>query len=72
MKKIICMILAVMVIGSMAIPAYAVTPGFKIPDMPDIPDISDNIKFDLPDAFWNDWFREHPLKLDFSGILFGL
>ena len=35
MRKIICMLIIVMVIVSMAVPAYAVTPSFDVPDIPD-------------------------------------
>lgn len=65
MKKILTLILAVLLIMAMAVPAYAVTPSFKIPDMPEIPDISDDIKIeiDIPDSFWDKWFAEHPIKI---------
>lgn len=80
MKKILCTLLALLLIIGMAIPAYAVTPSFKIPDMPEIPDISDNIRFELPAGFWTRWFDEHPLPtfnlpsdwlLDRLGPVFG-
>ncbi len=61
MKKFIIFVLAIMLVASMAIPAYAVTPSIGVPDMPEIPDISDNIKFELPSGFWQRWFAEHPL-----------
>ena len=65
MKKILALILAVLLIASMAVPAYAVTPKYEFPDLPEIPDISDDIKIeiDIPDSFWDKWFQEHPIKL---------
>ena len=61
MKKILAFIVAVMLIASMAIPAYAVTPTFKIPDVPQISNIKFNVKFELPDDFWDNF------KFNFGG-----
>jgi len=68
MRKIIAFILAVMLIVSMAIPAYAVTPSYKL-DVPQISKIKFDIKIELPDDFWDNWFKEHPLNLDLSGVI---
>lgn len=60
MRKIIAFILAVMLIASMTIPAYAVTPSYKL-DVPQISKIKLDIKIELPDDFWDNWFKDHPI-----------
>ena len=45
----------------MTIPAHAATPDLEVPDVPDISDIKFDIKFKLPDGFWDKWFEEHPV-----------
>lgn len=62
MKKILAIILAILLIASMAVPAYAVTPSFKIPDVPQISKIKFNIKIELPEDFWDNYFKEHPVN----------
>lgn len=67
MKKIICTMLALLlIIGTMTVPAHAVTPALKIPDLPKVPEIK--VEVELPKSFWDNWFDEHPLNLDFSKI----
>lgn len=61
MKKIFAILLVVMLIASMAVPVFAVTPPLEAPDLPEIPDISDDVKIELPNNFWNNWFKNHPL-----------
>jgi len=65
MKKIICIMIAVMLIACLAVPAYAVTPKYEFPDLPEIPDISDDVKFGfrISGSFWDDWFAKHPAVL---------
>lgn len=53
MRKIICMLIIVMVIVSMAVPAYAVTPGYKIPEVPQVSQIKFDINLRLPEGFWD-------------------
>lgn len=60
MKRIISFILLIVLLLSLAIPAYAATPSLKIPSI-SIPDISDDVKIELPNNFWNNWFKNHPL-----------
>jgi hypothetical protein len=57
------MLLAVMLIASMTVPAYAATPALKIPSVPQISNIKFNVKIELPDDFWTNWFKEHPLNI---------
>ena len=69
MKKIITFAVALAAVISMAVPAFAVTPALKVPDMPEI----SNIKIDInvgsdeeddvvwTKSFWDRWFAEHPI-----------
>lgn len=72
MKKLIIFTLTLMLIASMAIPAYAITPSLKVPSIT-IPDISGNVKDNISeeieesetaDGFWANWFKEHPIKVN--------
>lgn len=70
MKRIISFILLMILLLSLAIPAYAVTPPLKTPSI-SIPDISDDIKVELPNNFWDNWFKNHPLpKFNFPIKIF--
>lgn len=60
MKKLLSIALVFYLILSLSITAFAVTPNFKIPNI-SIPDISNNIKVEISDDFWDNWFKEHPL-----------
>lgn len=74
MRKIIAMILALMLIASVTVVTHAATPKLDIPSI-EIPDISgsvkDNIEVEIPDTFWDNWFKENPFKIDFSKIKWG-
>lgn len=63
MKKIICIMIAVLLIACLAVPAYAVTPKYEFPDMPEISKIKFNISFPLGKEFWADWFEKHPITV---------
>ena len=71
MKKIITIALALVLIAPMTVTTHAATPKLDI-DLPEIPDISgsvkDNIEIEVSDNFWDNWFKEHPIKIDFSKI----
>ena len=67
MKKIFAFIVAVMLIASMTVTTHAATPKLDIPDI-DIPDISGSVKVELADSVWDNWFKEHPIKIDFSQV----
>ena len=58
MKKILAILLAVLLIVSMAIPAAAVTPKLQIPDVPKIPDISDDVRLNLPDGIFDEYIPD--------------
>ena len=60
MKKILAILLAVALVASMAIPAQAVTPSYKIPEVPQTSKIKFDIKIELPGDFWENYFEEHP------------
>jgi hypothetical protein len=67
MKKIFVFIVAVMLIASMTVTTHAATQKLDIPDI-EIPDISGSVKVELPDSVLDNWFKEHPIKIDFSKI----
>ena len=72
-RRLLIVAMAIMLMASVAITAHAVTPKLNIPNI-EIPDISDsvrdNIKVELSDNFWDNWFKEHPFKIDFSKLNF--
>lgn len=67
MKKIIAILLALLLILSMAIPVAAVTPTLQVPDVPQISDIKIEVKLDeqVYENAVQKWFAEHPIKFDF-------
>ena len=72
MRKIIAIALAVMLVASMVIPAYAATPALKTPNVPQISSIKFNVKLDekLEKAVANA-AAEAVKKIDFSCIKWG-
>ena len=73
MRKIIAIVLAVMLVASMVIPAYAATPALKIPNVPQISSIKFTVKLDdkleKAVAFAT---AEAAKRIDFSGIKFNI
>ena len=63
MKKIIMYLLVLVLIITMAAPAWAVTPAFKAPKLPKIPEIKTNVQVQVTEGFWARWFREHPVVI---------
>lgn len=62
MKKIIVSILAICLIAcAIAIPAYAVTPTIKVPNIKvsitKVPEVK------LSDSFWDKYFQDHPITI---------
>lgn len=57
MRKFFAILMAVMLVASMAVPAYAVS----------IPDIK--VNFTLSDSVLAKWFKDHPIKLYFIELL---
>ena len=67
MKKILSLILALLLILSMAVPAYAVTPDLQTPSI-SIPDISDDVQKNLEEQYdfshaVDNWLEEHPIEI---------
>lgn len=69
MRKIIAILLAVMIVVSMAVPASACTPKLKIPSIK-IPTIK-TVEVKLPDDFWSGYFAENLFHIDLSGVTVG-
>ena len=67
MKKIFAILLAVMLIASMTVTTHAATPKLDIPDI-EIPNISGSVKVELSDNFWGNYFKENPIRIDFSKV----
>jgi len=63
MKKILIIALTLMVIITTAIPAYAVTPPMRVPDMPEIPAIEPDFSYINFDAIFEKWFEDHPIRI---------
>ena len=59
MRKIIAILLAVMLIASMAVSAYAVTPKWEYKPVK-LPQIKVSVK--IPDKVFTDWFKDHPIS----------
>lgn len=70
MKKILVIVVSMVAMTvAMAVPACAVTPAMKIPDMPEISNIKiditvgsdedDDVK--LSNLFWKKYFEKHPI-----------
>lgn len=58
-KKIFVIVMTLMIVASMSITTYAITPRPNIPSSPTIPEIS--VDVELSDDFWNNYFKENPL-----------
>lgn len=62
MKKIIAIAMVLMLLFAMVVPVAAVTPLLDTPSIT-IPDISDDVHIDIPDSFWDKWFKDHPIVI---------
>ena len=65
MRKIITFILALVLIASLAVTSFAVTPKWEHKPVK-LPQIKVSIK--IPDSVFDDWFKDHPLNLNISYI----
>lgn len=63
MKKFITFVIALAVVISMAVPAFAATPALKAPSIPNVSVPKISVKIDLPRSVFTNWFAEHPVKL---------
>lgn len=59
MRKIFAILLAMMLIASMAVSAFAVTPTVKYTPVK-IPEIKVSVK--IPNNVFDSWFKENPLN----------
>lgn len=59
MRKIMVFILALALIASMAVSAYAATPKWEYKPIK-LPQIKVSIK--IPDKVFTDWFADHPIS----------
>lgn len=59
MRKIFAILLAVMLIASLAVSAYAVTPKWEYNPVK-LPQIKVSVK--IPNKVFTDWFKEHPIR----------
>ena len=68
MKKLICILLALLLIGTMTVTAHAATPTLQIPKVPQISKIKIEAKLDeqVYENAVQKWFADHPIKLDIS------
>lgn len=62
-KKLFAIIFAATTFWCLAIPTFACTPTLKPPKIPTIPDISGSIDVEIPDSVFDNWFRDHPIKI---------
>ena len=70
MRKTLILIFALTLILAIPVQASAVTPPLRVPDMPDIPEIKVEVK--LSDDFWENHFKNNPIKIDYSKLKFDL
>jgi hypothetical protein len=54
MKKIILFVLVAVIVLSVSVSAYAVTPALKVPSMPKVPTIK-TVEIKLPNNFWDNF-----------------
>ena len=66
MRKIIAILLAVMLIASMSVTAFAVTPKweYKAVKLPEI-------KFTSVENIVSNWLKQNPIKIDFTSVKLG-
>ena len=62
MKKIICLILVLLLILSVAMPVFAVTPDLQTSSI-SIPDISDDVHVELPDSAFEGYIPDIDIEL---------
>ena len=63
MKRMIVFALVCIMVTSMAVTSYAVTPSYKPPKLPEIKVDTSNIQVEVSQSFWDKWFAEHPIQI---------
>lgn len=63
MKRIVIFLFVLIMIFSMAVSSFAITPKWEYKPVK-IPEIKVSIK--IPNKVYDDWFKEHPLDLKIS------
>lgn len=63
MRKLIVAVVVCLFLVCMCTPAFAATPTLAVPDVPQIPKLKLDIKFEIPDSFWANWFKNNPITL---------
>jgi hypothetical protein len=66
MRKIFAILLAVMLIASLTISAYAITPKweYKAVKLPEV-------KFTSVENIVSNWLKQNPIKIDFTNVKLG-
>jgi heme/copper-type cytochrome/quinol oxidase subunit 2 len=62
-KKFFAFVMIVVLVIAMAVPACAVTPAMKAPNLPKIPEIQTNVRVKVTGSFWNRWFASNPVPI---------
>lgn len=70
MRKTLILIFALTLILAIPVQASAVTSSLRIPDLPEIPDLSESVEVELSDDFWDNHFKNNPIKIDYSKLKF--
>ena len=68
MRKIVIFVLTLAMLVAVAVPAFAVTPKWEYKAVK-LPEIKVSIK--IPDSVFDNWFKEHPIKIDFTNVKLG-
>ena len=70
MKRIIAFLFVLILVFTIAVPAFAYTPKFEYRPVT-LPEIKVSVK--IPDKVFTDWFKEHPLdiKINYTSPVLG-
>ena len=68
MRKIITFLLVLVLIVSMAVTTFAVTPKWEYKAVK-LPEIKVSIK--IPDSVFDNWFKDHPIKISYTNPTLG-
>lgn len=68
MRKIITLMLALVLIVSLAVTSFAATPKWEYKPVV-LPQLKVSIK--IPDSVFDNWFKEHPINISFTAPTLG-